>query len=272
MSEISKCRARRLTSASVIRRSVGPFVIAIFLTAHAASGAILEDVFRQGYDVSATAKISIRNTDGRIFIYGGDQPRLEIHALRRAFTKERLDAIKVNVAIEGERVAIDTVYPPLPQGSRLADRSGTVDYTLIVPQHATLSEVTLANGEVMIDGMRGAGLEAKLDRGVLSLRDCFSHARVRLGEGKLNVFFGWWERLAFSLSAEVNRGDLRLGLPWGAALRLDALAEQGRVINRIAPEPSEREPSRLQRTLGDGGEVEFTLRATNGDVWIDRAF
>ncbi|MEO5722668.1 MAG: hypothetical protein ABIR71_14555, partial [Chthoniobacterales bacterium] len=235
-----------------------------------ARGAILEDVIRQGYDLSADASVSIRNTDGRILVFGSEGERLEIIATRRAFSKERLEAIKVAVTIDGNAALIETILPPAPPASLFADRSGTVDYVILVPQNCTLAQVELANGEMLIEGMRGPRIEARLGKGILSLNDCFSAVQAGLGQGRMKVRFDWWEPGTFSLVAEVAQGELRVALPpVGAALQIDAVSTQGKVLNDFSPKKSSA--PRLDEQFGNGSAVEFKLRAS-GHIRLQRAY
>ena len=243
------------------------FAAAFLLSGRAAEAVIPEDFVRQGYDVSPSVNLSVRNTDGRIFIYGSDAPRLEIIAMRRAFSEKRRDAIKIEVSIKGDAATIETIYPLVSGGSFLADRSGTVDYLILVPQTCTLARVELGNGEVLIEGMRGERIEAQLGNGVMHLRNCFSTARVRLERGRLIVRYDWWEARAFSLSAEVADGDLRVAVPAGAALHLDAAAVRGKVINHFAPGP--RDVPQLDEHFGGESAVEFKLRTTTGNIQLE---
>ena len=242
---------------------------AILFAGRPAYGVIPEDFVRQGYDVSPTVNLSIRNTDGRIFIYGSDAPRLEIIAMRRAFSEKRRDAIKVEVSIKGDTATIETIYPPVSGGSFFADRSGTVDYVILVPQTCTLAQVELGNGEVLIEGMRGERIDARLGHGIIHLRNCFSTARLRLERGRLIVCYDWWEARAFSLLVGVADGDLRVALPADAALHLDAAAAHGKVGNHFAPEP--RDAPQIDEHFGGDNAVEFKLRATSGNIRLERA-
>lgn len=255
----------------IIPRSLFAIATLWALGAGAAFGAILEDVVEQAYEIPPTATVSIRNTEGRIFVYGGEEPQIKISAARRALTKERLEAIKISVEIKGEVVAVETISPPVPRGSLFADRSGTVDYTIVVPQSCTLANVELANGEILIQNLRGEGVEARLGRGLLHLRDCFSGVRATLGQGRLDAFYSWWDTRSFSLSAEVSDGELRLALPVNAALQLDAASVHGEIKNRFR-EPGPDEVGRWRTEIGGGSAIHFKLRTIAGNIWIERAY
>jgi hypothetical protein len=158
-----------------------------------------------------------------------------------------------------------------------ADRSGTVDYTILVPQYATLENVELENGEVMIEGMRGAVINANVGRGKLILRNCFAYSLVTVREGFMDLFYGWWEQYwPFSVTAEIAKGELRIGLPVDAALRLEAQAS-GQIHERIGlRDADEKGPLQsVDATIGDAVAAEAALlmvRAVNGSVRINKAF
>ncbi len=228
-----------------------------------APGAILEDIVRQGYDVSATGSLSVQNSDGRIYIYGSDAPRVEIQAMRRAFSEARLQAIEVRVTTEGEAMKVETIYPPAEKGM-LGDRSGTVDYVILVPQKWSLAKVELERGEVLIEGMYGPRVEVAVGRGLLHLNSCFSTINALLGEGRLSLFYEWWESQPFSLAAEVRRGSTRVGLPAGADLHVDAATENGRVINHL-PVGKSVEGGAWKLQIGEETGTTFRLRMGRGN-------
>src|SRR6478735_1573207 len=99
-----------------------------------AAGAPLLEIVQKTFPLSPNTAISIRNTDGTIYIYGSEVPELKVYARKKAYSKERLDGIAINVSIDGDRASIDTAYPPKPDGLSLKDRSGTVDYVILVPE------------------------------------------------------------------------------------------------------------------------------------------
>src|SRR3954451_22823694 len=125
---------------------------ALFCWPGAVWSAPLTEKFEQTYPLPVDAEITVRNTDGTIYIYASEENELKIVARKKAYSRERLDAISVQVSIEGSKATIDTKFPPRPEGLGLGDRSGTVDYVIVVPQRCTLSRVELATGEILISG------------------------------------------------------------------------------------------------------------------------
>ena len=232
----------------------------------------LEEITEDTYDLSATGTLTIRNQDGRIYLYGSDGSEMKVKVIRKAFSQERLDALKVNVSIDGDNAVIDTAFPPKPQGWSTADRSGTVEYLINVPQHCTIAKAELANGEIMIDGMRGPSVDAQVGNGRIHARNCFTAARFTLERGGMEVFYGWWERRAFSLSAQIATGNVRVLIPSDANAHVDAVTVNGNLQSRFA-QPGQNLGKTHEITLGDDStNAELILRATNGNVRIDKSY
>jgi hypothetical protein len=76
---------------------------------------VAEETVENTYSVAEKANITVRNADGRIQVYGWEENEIKITAFKRAFTKERLDAIEINVEIADDSALIDTIYPAVPE-------------------------------------------------------------------------------------------------------------------------------------------------------------
>jgi len=259
-------------------RAAGIFLALLAaLVPAAVSGGIVDRVDERKFSVPPHARITVRNTDGRIMIYGSEEAAVHVSALKRAFTEERADAIKVNVELNGDAVVIDTIYPPKSDESLLADRSGTVDYTILVPQFCTMESVELENGEVIIEEVSGGGIKARVERGKLTLVNSYASADLHLGDGLLDLLYAWCEDHGpFRVQAELGKGELRLGLPETAAVGVEAEAPNGRIDNAFAAEGAEGESElkTLRTTIGDKTateKVQFSLRAANGGINLYKA-
>jgi len=237
-----------------------------------AAPALVETIERT-YAVGPKVTLSVRNTDGTIYIYGSDQDEIKISARKKAYTKERLDGISVQVNAQGDSVRIETAYPPKPEGLTLADRSGTVDYFIIVPQTCTLTMVELGDGEIILEGLRGESVTARLANGIINARNCFSQTNVTVAAGGIDLIFDWWEESAFSLSAAIGNGNVRAAFPPELAVSLDAAAGNGHVRNVFAAGDEKGSGVRsVQTVIGNGTGAAFQLRATNGNITIEKSY
>lgn len=236
------------------------------------AGAILDDTTEETYAVGDHAKLTVRNTDGRVYVYGSEDNEITVKVYKRAFTKERLDQISAKIKLEGDTMTIDTYYPPAPEGL-FADRSGTVEYTILVPQNCEVSKVELSQGEIQVEGLRGPGVDVHLTNGRINVKSCFTPMRLALGTGGIDIVYNWWEELPFRLDASVDKGDVKLHFPPTAALKVDAATGKGHVRNYLL-EDAERgdDVQTLQTPIGDGSDVEFKLRTNDGNIAIVKAY
>ena len=137
--------------------------------------------------------LTVENTDGSIHIYGWNEPRVRLVALRKAYTASRLHEIRVETNAQPASIAVRTRIPVA--SGFFADRSGTVDYTIVVPETARLEKLSLVNGEIAIQGLRGGNANAEIVNGKITALNCFAHVRGRAVNGAMEAFFDWWEDL-----------------------------------------------------------------------------
>ena len=283
MNELARAASFFARDLASWKRALVCFVSSSVLSTFAAAeqdsrGSILHETWEQTYPVSENLTLSVQNTDGRIYIYGSDDNQLTVTAVKRSFTQERMDVISIQVAVEGnaagdgDTATVRTIIPPPPNGGITQDRSGTVDYTILVPQNCTVAAADLTNGEVLIEGLRGPSINARAENGRVLVRNCFTQAQVSLGRGGMDVFYTWWAEWPFSLQAEVRDGDLRVRLPADASVRLNARTDTGHITNHFGEGETDEDQRSVSLTLGQGGESELTLRTGSGNIRIDQSY
>src|SRR5215813_11669283 len=129
-----------------------------FIGAFAASslpaGEVLEDVVEKSFPLDPSGTFSLHAIDGIIEIFGSDSREVTISATKKAFSPERLNAIAIRIDARSDAINIETTSPPEPR-HHFMDRSGTVEYSINLPQTARIARVELPNGELVIKGMRG---------------------------------------------------------------------------------------------------------------------
>jgi hypothetical protein len=234
-----------------------------------ANDRVLEETIEQSYKIEPTASISIKNVDGSIHVYGAPANEMTLQATKRAYTPNRLKQIAVNVSAQPGSVAIETNLPKEPRWG-LFDRSGTVDYTIVLPDTASISGLELANGEVSVEGMRGQNVHACLETGRLVERNCFSHVDVAVNRGTLTLAYEWWEPGKFSVQANIATGNAIAFFPGDAVFHLIAETVHGKVASDFAPEGERRaEPTaKIDMSVNGGGEVGIKMDATEGNIKV----
>ena len=231
----------------------------------------LEVTFEQTYTIEPTANITVINGDGAVFVYGSNTNEMRVQAIKRAYSRERLKQIAVNVSVQAASVSINTKFPPKPKWS-LFDRSGTVDYTIVLPATASLTRLELDGGEILVDGMRGQTTRVRLGSGRMFAHNCFGAIALALDRGTLVLGYDWWEPGKFSIQANIGQGNAWAFFPIDIACHLVAETGHGKIGNDFA-ESAERgikEITKIDALIHAGGEAAVTMRANEGSIKIVR--
>ena len=233
------------------------------------AGEVLEDVVERRFPLDPSGTFSLRAIDGTVEIFGTDSQEVKIVAVKKAFSPERLNAIAIRVDARQDVVNIETTPPPAPRHHFL-DRSGTVEYTINIPQTARIARVELPNGKLVIDGMRGASIAANLGSGQLVTHNCFCDQTTHVNQGGLNVFFDWMEERPISIEAKIEDGNLSARLPTDAAFHLHAVAKEGHVSSDFSPMGTRQrgDDSEINEVIGDGPATRLTFRAGEGNIHV----
>lgn len=229
----------------------------------------LEQIVEQTYPVDPASSITLKNIDGTIEIHGSPKPEVYLQAIKKAYTTARLNGITVSVKAQSDGIVVDTQIPSARRWS-LGDRSGTVDYVVVVPQTAKIVHAELRNGEILVAGMFNGEVHAKVENGRLFVRNCFGDVHARSGTGALTVTYDWWEQHKFSADAHIEDGNLFAIIPSDATFRVHAEAPTGKIGNDFAEQEQRTGATltRIDEVVGDSPEVVINLRADDGNIKI----
>jgi hypothetical protein len=230
---------------------------------------VLEETVERSYKIEPTTSISIKNVDGSIQVYGSPAREMTLQATKRAYTLNRLKQIAVNVSVQPGTIAVETTFPGEPTRG-LRDRSGTVDYTIVVPDTVSISRLELANGEVSVEEMRGQSVHARLGTGRLFAHNCFSNVDVTMGRGTLTLAYEWWEPGKFSVQTNIGDGNALAFLPGDAAFHLIAETVRGKIASDFVAEGEHRAQAmtKVDVLVNGGGEAQVKMHATEGNIKV----
>ena len=242
--------------------------VALLTGCNSATNEVLEETFEQSYAVSPSSKITINNGYGAVFVYGSNVNEMRVHAVKKAYSRARLAQIAVSVDLKPGSASITTKFPPKPKWG-LFDRSGTVDYTIVVPANVDISEVHLDAGEIFLDGMRGPTTRAWLGEGRMFARNCFTNLVLALRRGNLIVSYDWWEQRRFSVEANIAQGSAWAYLPSDAAFHLLAKAGEGKISSDFesAAQASAR-GMQIDALVNGGGDATIKVSVAKGNIRI----
>ena len=238
------------------------------------SDPVLEETLERLYTVQPNTEISIQNDDGAVLVYGANTNELQVRATKKAYSRMRLKAIAIDVSVQPNTVSINTKFPPKPRWA-LFDRSGTVDYTIVLPATANISQLRLVAGEVLVDGMHGPSVHAWLGDGRMLAHNCFTKIDLALQRGNLTFSYDWWEHGTFSVHANIAQGNAWAFLPSKSAFHLVAETEHGRIANDFDNLAVERTAAsaaeKIDMLVNGGGQAAIKMRAANGEIKIVEA-
>jgi hypothetical protein len=234
-----------------------------------ASDRVLEETVEQSYKIAPTTSISIKNVDGSIQVYGSASNEMTLQPIKRAYSTNRLKQIAVNVSLQPGAVAIATAFPKKSTWG-VFDRSGTVDYTIVVPDNANISRLELANGEVSVEGMRGQNVHTRLGSGRMFDHNCFSNVDFAIGRGTLTLAYEWWKPGKFFIQGNIANGNAWAFLPSDVAFHLIAETVHGKIASDFG-EKGERgaQPiTNIDVLVHGGGEAGIKIHATEGNIKV----
>jgi hypothetical protein len=239
-----------------------------------ADNRMLEETFERVYTIEPSARLTIQNRDGAVFIYGSDTSEMRIDAVKKAYSQERLNQIGIDVSTKPGAISVITKFPPRPTWA-LSDRSGTVDYTIVVPANASISTLDLNAGEVLLDSMRGAEVSARLNDGRVFARNCFTNLDLTMNRGTLTLSYDWWEQEKFSAHVNVGQGNASVFLPTDAGFHLVARAAHGKIANDFNNVPltanSSAREMKIDQIINGGGSAIIQVRVEKGNIKIAEA-
>jgi hypothetical protein len=183
-----------------------------------------------------------------------------------------LKGIVVDVKATRSSVAIDTIFPP--RKNALSDRSGTVDYIVIVPQTTRITKLDLVNGEMLVEGLRGGSATAHLVNGWLGGHNCFGELNLSIVNGRLDVAYDWWDDHNFTATASSVNAALRAIVPGDGAIVIKARTETGHIAEAFGlKQDRSNGPMRvLDAATGPEPKSAIELKTTSGSIRIERSY
>jgi putative adhesin len=235
---------------------------------------VLEEIVEQVYTIEPSANVSIENRDGAVLIYGSDRNELQVRAVKKAYSRERLNQIAVDVSIKSGAVSVSTKFPPQPKWA-LSDRSGTVDYTIVLPASVGICVIHLNAGEVLLDSMPGREARVRLGDGRIFARNSFTNLDLTMNRGTLTVSYDWWEEEKFSVRATMAQGNAWCFLPSDSTFHLLAHVAHGKIANDFNNVPVSENISakgmKIDQVVNGGGHATIEIKVEKGNIKIAEA-
>jgi DUF4097 and DUF4098 domain-containing protein YvlB len=227
----------------------------------------LTEEFHKVYPLTAEGRIDLENINGPVHISTWDRNEVKLDAVKRAWSKERLDEAKIEIDSHPDSLSIHTEYPRHDNTfwNDRHDNAASVEYTLVVPRRVRLDEIKLVNGSLDIQDVAGE-VRASCVNGHLRARNLEGRTDLKSVNGELDVTMSRVPSSPLELSA-VN-GTLRLMIPSDARADIEAHTVSGSISNDFGLRVSRRfVGANMHGELGGGG-THVNLSNVNGRIEI----
>ncbi|NNE04180.1 MAG: hypothetical protein HKO64_05130 [Xanthomonadales bacterium] len=172
------------------------------------------------YGLDHGGRISLENINGKVTVIGGSGTEVEIVAVKKAGTQEYLDKIEILIDHSGDALRIETDHPDRSIFNWSSNSSGSVTYTLRVPENANLESIESVNGDVHISGVSGI-VKASTVNGRIEASDLRSDAKIETVNGSVEATFASFDGNQKADCETVN-GRMVVNLPSGSNARVKA--------------------------------------------------
>src|SRR5215469_6050471 len=102
-------RRRATWTGAILGTLAALFVLA--LHAHASEQRSQTEEFHQTYPLSADGQIELENINGAVHISAWDRNEVKVDAVKRAWSKQRLEEGKIRINASDNSISIRTEYP-----------------------------------------------------------------------------------------------------------------------------------------------------------------
>lgn len=255
-----------------MRRSL-LFCMAILMAA-SAGAATFEGTFDRTFDVRPGTLFTLDNMNGRVIVRAWNEPRVRVHAFKRATCRDSqearkaFDALNIVPTVTADALRIQTKAPRRDNG--LFDWiAGTnvninVDYEITVPRAMDV-EIDNTNGAIDMSDLRGS-MRVSNTNGHIECARCGGSIEAETTNGAIRAELAEVTR-GKAVRLETTNGDLTLALPRSVAAWIDASTTNGSIRTDLPVSTTDLRRNALRGTVNGGGS-EVRLRTTNGSISI----
>lgn len=228
--------------------------------------------FEQTYPLMANGRVRVSNVNGSITVGVWDRNEVKVEYVKTADTRERLDAVSVEIESRGDSISVETDYGNWKQSGGENWRSGAklvVDIKLTVPRGANLNEIETVNGSISVSDITNFAKVSAVN-GTIVASGLRGTARLSTVNGEVNAEF---DRLESSsrISLETVNGRVNLTLPSDSNATIKADSVNGNISNEFGlPVRKGKYVGRdLHGRIGSG-ETQIRLNSVNGVLSIKK--
>lgn len=227
--------------------------------------------FHQTYQLSADGRVSLENINGAVHITGWDRNEVQVDAVKRAHRQERLDEAKIKIDANASSISIKTEYPGHDHTFNWGDENNpaSVEYTLHVPRHARLDEISLVNGSLDVQEVAG-DVHASSVNGKVLAKNLAGRTEISTVNGRTEAEF---RQLPHSrIEASSVNGSVKITIPSDSNADVNASTVSGGIETDFGFNVHRESfvGHNLDGRLGNGG-TKIDLSNVNGKIELRHA-
>lgn len=228
--------------------------------------------FEQTYPLSAGGRVSVSNINGSIVAEAWDRNEVKLVAVKAADSKERLADVEIKVDSKPDSITIETNYDSWKQRSGGRWKNGeklVVDYQLMIPRGAVLSEIETVNGSATVSNFNNVTRVSAVN-GTVKAVNLRGNAELSTVNGEVDADFSTLDA-GSRISLETVNGRVNLTIPSDASATIRAESLNGNISNDFGlPVQKGKYVGRdLYGRIGSG-DVKVKMESVNGDLKVSR--
>jgi len=226
----------------------------------------VEDTIEKSFDVNEQATLRLANINGAVDIQGWDRSEIKVTAFIKAKTQEARDRIKIEFNQNSNGVSVETEYEQ--QSSWNNKQSGKVDYTVMVPFGASLTDIELVNGSLVIDDVKGE-IKADTVNGSINIEGLADDIELNSVNGSIKATYNQIDENINDIELSTVNGSIKLFMPDNLNATIDAETMHGSIKTAFGLSSDKKMFSgrTLSGSVGSG-DIRISLGSVNGSIKV----
>lgn len=226
----------------------------------------VEDTIEKSFDVSEQAVLRLANINGAVDIKGWDKNEIKVTAIITAKNQKDRDRIKVEFDQNSNSVSVETEYEKQSSWGH-NNNSGKVDYTVMVPFGASLADIDLVNGSLIINKVQGE-IKANTVNGSINVQGLADDVELNSVNGSIKATYHQIDNIDDIDLTTVN-GSIKLYMPSDLNATINAETMHGSIKTAYGISSDEKMfvGRRLSGSVGSG-DISINLESINGSIKV----
>jgi DUF4097 and DUF4098 domain-containing protein YvlB len=227
----------------------------------------VKESIEKSFTVSAQATLRLANVNGGVEIKGWDKSEIKITAMITAKNQEDRERINIEFSERSSDVSVETQYTKQSSWGRNSN-SGKVDYTVMVPFGAALTNIELVNGSLVIEQVQGE-IKANTVNGSINVQDSADNLELNSVNGSIKASYQRIDKNIDNIELTTVNGSIKLYMPSDLSAVINAETMHGSIATEFGLSSDKKMFSgrRLSGTVGSG-DINVNLESVNGSITV----